>query len=264
MSDHPGPTPVIAVSACRKGEGIGAYQRVGAKYIDALRDTVDALPIIMPAIGTGAHVDITIDMIDGLMLTGSPSNIEPHHYEGGAVIEGDENDPARDSTTLSLLPRAIEAGVPVFGLCRGIQEINVALGGSLHQKVHECDGRFDHRSDKTLDHESRYAPTHKVVLEPDGLLHRLMGCEEIAVNSLHGQAIDRLAEPLRIEARAPDGTIEAVSLRQPDRFCLGVQWHPEWRPRQYWPYQKLFEAFGEACRMRAQQRRSHESDRRVA
>jgi putative glutamine amidotransferase len=149
--------------------------------------------------------------------------------------------------------------VPLFAICRGVQELNLALGGSLNQEVHELPGRLDHRSDKTVSPQARYEAAHEVILTPGGRLQELLGgAGRIKVNSLHGQAIDRLAPRLVVEASAPDGTIEAVRVVDAPGFVLGVQWHPEWRVLEHPISRRLFAAFGAACRARAEARLQHE------
>src|SRR5262249_49762973 len=162
--------------------------------------------------------------------------------------------PQRDATTLPLIRAAIAAGVPLFCICRGHQELNVALGGTLHTQVHTLAGRLDHRSPKDVSYAARYAPQHKVALEPSGLMTKILGRAEIEVNSLHWQAIDRLAPGLAIEATAPDGVIEAVRVEKAKNFALSVQWHPEYRAVENPVSLALFQAFGAACRDRARSR----------
>ena len=181
------------------------------------------------------------------MVTGSPSNVDPSHYGGPAPREGNEADPARDATTLPLIRQAIARGLPLLCICRGLQELNVALGGSLHQHVHELPGRLDHRSDKSKALPDRYGPAHPIRLTPGGRLQALFdGATRIDVNSLHGQGIDRLADRLKVEALAEDGTVEAVSIRT-TRFALAVQWHPEWQVLENPWSRRLFAAFGAAA-----------------
>jgi putative glutamine amidotransferase len=173
--------------------------------------------------------------------------VEPMRYGGPASMQGTLHDPERDATTLPLIRAALEAGVPVLAICRGIQELNVALGGSLHQRVEELPGKLDHRADDARPVEEQYAKVHSVSLTPGGLLERITGHREIRVNSIHAQAIDRLADGLTVEAVAPDGLIEAVSVTGAPAFALAVQWHPEWRFRECPDSTALFQAFGRAC-----------------
>jgi putative glutamine amidotransferase len=251
--------PVVGIPACLVTPDDFAFHRVGAKYVDSVVDGAGALPLLIPALGRRLEVDAVLDGLDGLLITGSLSNVEPHHYGAPPAREDSPCDPARDATTLPLIRRALELGVPLLAICRGLQELNVALGGSLHQEVHALPGRLDHRSDKTVAPAARYAPAHDVALTPGGRLQALLdGAARIAVNSLHAQAIDRLAAGLAIEATAPDGTIEAVSVPAAPGFALAVQWHPEWRVLDHPISRQLYAAFGAACRARAQARLHHE------
>jgi putative glutamine amidotransferase len=223
------------------------------------------MPVLVPAIGERADIEGLLDSLDGLLLPGSPSNIAPEHYGGAAPRPDNQDDPARDATVLPLIRRAIARELPILALCRGIQELNVAHGGSLHQHVHELPGRIDHRSDKTKDHAGRYGHAHEVELTPGGRLAQLYrGRRRIEVNSLHAQAIDRLADGFVVEARAPDGTVEAISSTEPGSFLIGVQWHPEWRAREIPDHRILFEAFGDACRAYQGMRIAHARPRSVA
>ena len=172
-------------------------------------------------------LDRLIDGLDGVLLTGSPSNVEPHHYEGDDSRPGTAHDPARDATTLPLIRHSIDRGVPLFAICRGLQEVNVALGGTLHQLVHEVEGRRDHRSPKSPDTDVNYAPAHDVDIVEGGLLDRLLGKRRVTVNSLHAQGVDRLAPRARLEAVADDGQVEAFSVPDAPAFALALQWHPE-------------------------------------
>ncbi len=154
----------------------------------------DGLPLLIPALAEELRLDELVARLDGLVFTGSPSNVEPHHYEGPASHPGTLHDPARDATTLPLIRKAVQAGVPVLGICRGFQEINVAFGGSLHQRVHEVAGHLDHRDDESQPLEVQYGPAHEVILQPGGMLHSLAGTERARVNSLHWQGIERLGD----------------------------------------------------------------------
>ena len=245
--------PLIAIPCCRRQLDQHAFHQVGEKYILAGQEAAGCLPVLIPALGDRMDLTELIGRFDGLLLTGSPSNVEPHHYDGPAPPVDNLTDPERDATTLPLIRAAVAARIPVLGICRGHQELNVALGGSLHQEVREVAGRMDHRSDKTGTAEHKYRLVHPVTLTPGGLFQQLAGTDVIEVNSLHGQGIDRPANNLAIEAVAPDGQIEAVRLEGAD-FVVGVQWHPEWRALENVFSRKLFEAFGAACARRAEAR----------
>lgn len=255
--------PVIGIPVDALDLNGKPFHGVGEKYVNAVAHGSRAIPFFIPAFGGGAEldtlhdlleVDEVLDRLDGLFLTGSPSNVEPHLY-GGEASHGDLlHDPQRDVTTLPIIRRAIERDLPLLAVCRGFQELNVAFGGTLHQKVQEVPGLMDHREDKDAAREQQYGPAHPVRLVEGGKLHGLVGATEIQVNSLHQQGIDRLADDLQAEAVAPDGLVEAVSHRADLRFTIGVQWHPEWRFRENPASSALFAAFGEAAREQALKR----------
>ena len=163
------------------------------------------MPVLLPALGSEADLRAVLDRCDGLLLPGSPSNVEPHHYGGPASVPGTLHDPERDATTLPLIPEAIATGMPVLAICRGFQEMNVAYGGTLWQRVHEVEGHLDHRDNESDPLDKQYGPAHEVLLEPGGLLRDIAGSERITVNSLHWQGVQTLGEGLKVEARAPDG-----------------------------------------------------------
>jgi putative glutamine amidotransferase len=209
--------------------------------------------LLIPALAEELGMDDLLNRVDGILFTGSASNVEPQHYSGAPSAPGTLHDAARDATTLPLIRRAIAKGVPVLGVCRGFQEMNVAFGGTLHQKLHEIEGNLDHRDDEEASLDVQYGPAHDVTLEPDGLLRKLAGSDRIRVNSLHSQGVDRLAPGLAIEARAPDGLIEAF--RAPKAaFAVAVQWHPEWKVMESPFSRALFAEFGAASRRYAQAR----------
>lgn len=243
--------PVVGIPCCTRQIGLHPFHIVGDKYIRAVADGAGAVPLLIPALGDWHDVDDLLNRLDGLLVTGSPSNVEPHHYAGSASREGTHHDPHRDATTLPLIRRALERLVPSLFICRGIQELNVARGGTLHQNVHERDDRFDHRADEDASVEVQYGPAHRVMLTVDGTLARLFGKVETTVNSIHSQGIDRLGAGLEIEAVAEDGQVEAVRVADVPGFALAVQWHPEWR---FWDNpdsRALFRAFGRAVEARA-------------
>jgi putative glutamine amidotransferase len=240
--------PVIGIPADRRMIGPHPFHAVGEKYIAAVVQAADCLPLLIPVLETPLDVTEVLARVDGIFFTGSPSNVEPHHYAGPASEPGTLHDPHRDATTLSLIPRAISMGVPVLGVCRGFQEMNVAMGGTLHQRLHEVPGLEDHREDKDEPLDVQYAPSHDVLLEPQGLLARLAGQDRIQVNSLHGQGVDRLGPDLAVEARAPDGLVEAFRVKSAPAFALAVQWHPEWQVMTNEFSKALFAEFGRAAR----------------
>ena len=213
------------------------------EYVVAVRDGAGALPLLIPSTDAPLPVADVMAAVDGLLLTGSPSNVSPARY--GVAPTPMLLDEARDATTLPLLRAAIDAGKPVLAICRGLQELNVALGGTLHPAVHDLPGMLDHRA-KGDTPDVEYAPAHAITIAPGGVLAGLLGKPDARVNSLHHQGIDRLAAALRIEATAPDGLIEAMSLNQPRGFLLAVQWHPEWRWAEDPLSRAIFQRFGAA------------------
>ena len=247
--------PVIGVPACRKSIDIHPFHVVGEKYLQALIDGADALPLIIPVMAEHFDIDDILAQVDGVFLTGSLSNVEPHHYGGEPSDPGTLHDPHRDATTLPLTRRVLEAGVPLMAVCRGFQELVVALGGSLHQKVHEVEGYHDHREnpDDPID-VKMYGPSHPVDLVEGGVLHKLAGEHRVMVNSLHAQGMAKLPDGVTVEAVADDGLIEAFTVDGIPGFALGVQWHPEWRTTENELSLAIFRAFGAACREYAGQR----------
>ena len=228
----------------RLQDGMAVHQ-VNDEYIAAVRFGAGALPLLLPATDTPLADADLLAAVDGMLFTGAPSNVAPSHY-GAAPLPGTELDEIRDATTLSLLRAAILDGKPVLAICRGFQELNVALGGSLHQHLHEIPGRLDHREPANVSRDAEYAPAHCVAIVPDGLLARMSGMTQATVNSLHHQGVDRLAPGLVAEAHAPDGQIEAVSMLNAKGFLLGVQWHPEWAFATDPLSRAIFEGFGAA------------------
>ncbi len=242
--------PVIGIPADRRVIKQHPSHVVGEKYIRAVAEAAGAIPLLIPALGEVVASDEILERVDGILLTGSVSNVEPHLYQGPSSAHGTLHDAARDATTLTLIPRAVRAGVPVFGICRGFQEMNVAFGGTLTQKLHEVPGNLDHRDDESQPLEVQYGPAHEVLLEPGGVLRSLAGADRVRVNSLHSQGVERLGRELVVEARAPDGVIEAFRVEHAPRFALAVQWHPEWQVMSNSLSQALFAAFGAASRER--------------
>jgi putative glutamine amidotransferase len=252
-------TPVIAIASDRTVV-FGHEAHLGLHgYVRAVVDVIGGLPLLLPAIGPALDLDALIDSVDGVLLTGSPSNVAPACYGGPPLPEGAATDEARDATTLAQIPQLVRAGVPVLGVCRGLQEMNVAYGGSLHAAVHQLPGHLDHREgDHSRPVARWYDDSHPVQVQPGGLLARVLGPEgaqrELTVNSLHHQGIQRLGAGLRVEALAPDGLVEGISVADAPQFALGVQWHPEMRIDDSPAARAIFTAFGQACRDRQAQR----------
>ncbi|MGA2548501.1 MAG: gamma-glutamyl-gamma-aminobutyrate hydrolase family protein, partial [Burkholderiaceae bacterium] len=228
------------------------FHCVGDKYVQAILAGAHALPILIPAVGDAIAVEDLLEMVDGLVFTGSPSNVAPERY--GHKLRTPELaellDPWRDATTLPLIPAAIHRGIPVLGICRGFQEMNVAYGGTLLQAVQDEPGRIDHREDLSASLEIQYGEAHPIQIVAGGQLAEIAGTQHARVNSLHSQGIEHLGSGLRVEATAPDGLIEAFSVIGASEFALAVQWHPEWHFQESPLSIALFGAFGRACKRR--------------
>ena len=241
--------PIVGLPACARRYPDYLQHAVAEQYVAAVRDGAGALPVLLPPVG--APVEALLDRLDGLLLPGSESNVDPARYGVAEDATPGQHDPARDATVLPLIRMALARGMPVLAICRGHQELNVALGGTLHQVVHRLAGRLDHREDPAADEAAQWATAHGVALS--GGLAALLGQAAIRVNSLHGQAIDRLGRGLVAEAVAPDGTVEAVRAEGAG-FCVGVQWHPERGETGAMGSAALFRGFGAACRAYAARR----------
>ena len=237
--------PVVLVPACNRMMGDHAFHVAGKKYIDAVR-LAGCQPLIVPTAELD-ELDALLDLADGVLLTGSASNVHPHHFGEDVRDQALPLDTDRDNWTLALIPRVLARGIPLFAICRGFQETNVALGGSLHQAVQNVPGQHDHRAAAGAPAELQYGLAHDVNLVSGGLLERVLDTVQIRVNSVHGQGVNRLAPGLRVEARAPDGLVEAFTTERAAGFNLGVQWHPEWQAASNPVSLRLFEAFGIAC-----------------
>lgn len=240
--------PVVGILCDHRLVGAYPFHMVGEKYIAAIWDAAEALPLLIPVLDPPMNTAKLIASVDGFLFTGSPSNVSPNHYGGAPARQGVLMDEQRDATTLSLLRAAIASGSPVLCICRGFQELNVACGGTLLQHVNEISGRFDHRAQKNADLDVQYGAAHEVRVLDGGLLSGLVGSRSFPVNSLHAQGIDRLAPTLHADAVADDGTIEAVSMPDAKGFVLGVQWHPEWRWQESDISRAIFATFGAALR----------------
>jgi putative glutamine amidotransferase len=226
------------------------FLMLGDKYARAVKVGAKAQPVMFPLAEADA-VDELLHLVDGVMLTGSPSNVHPSHFNESVADPSLPLDPLRDELTLALVKACVREGVPLLGVCRGFQEINVAMGGSLHQRVQEVPGLMDHREPKSAPFEEQYAPSHAIIPVPGSPLHNWAGgAEEVRVNSLHGQGINRLAPGLEAMAHAPDGLVEAFAVTGARAFACAVQFHPEWRCWENPFYSAIFDAFGRACRSR--------------
>lgn len=249
------PRPMIGISAnaMEAAERRHRVHATGERNVHSLLRMVDCIPVLLPPVGSEIDVDVLVSRMDGFVLTGGRANVEPHHYGGPAFPPDEIIDPGRDALVLALVRACIAARVPVFGICRGIQEINVALGGSLHYRIHQLSGKNDHRRPQRADvtQEEIFRLNHPVKLTPGGLFHKLTGHDEMMVNSLHGQGLDRVGEGLMVEAVSPDGVIEGISYNDPTQFVVGVQWHAEWQPENHALSAALYSAFGAAAHARA-------------
>lgn len=228
---------------------------LGEKYARAVKQGVQAQPVLFP-LADASQIEHLLALVDGVMLTGSPSNVHPAHFDEDVADPSLPLDPARDGLTLALVKACVAQGVPLLGICRGFQEINVALGGSLHQAVHAQPGMMDHRESGAAPLREQYALRHSLSVVAGSAMAQWAGSTEVMVNSLHGQGINRLAQGLRAIAQAPDGLVEAFEVEGARTFAWAVQWHPEWH---FWEnpfYTAIFSAFGAAVRERAHLRRA--------
>ncbi len=242
------PLPLVGLPSDSTRIGAHPFQAVGEKYVRAITEVAGLMAVVIPSVLPLAQLENLLDRLDGLLLTGARSNIEPHHYGDEASYAGNLHDPHRDATTLNMIPLAIARKLPVLAVCRGLQEVNVALGGSLYQKVQEITGFNDHRERDSDPLDVQYGPSHAIELSAGGMLADIAGSQRVMVNSLHGQGIRTIAPGMLIEARADDGLIEAIRLNRDDTFLLAVQWHPEWRAAENPFYAGIFERFAVACR----------------
>ena len=245
---------IVVVSSDRRVLDPHPSHIAGEKYLRALIDGADTLPLIMPSLADDIDLNDLLDNVDGVMLTGSYSNVEPHHYGAEPSEQPGFHDPHRDAMIMPLALRALDKGVPLLAVCRGHQELNVALGGTLHQNVGDVPGYHNHLENKDDPLDLQYGPSHPVTLMEGGILRKFVDTETQMVNSLHAQGIAKLADGVTVEAVADDGLIEAFSLDSAPGFCLSMQWHPEWRVTESEFSMIIFGAFGDACRARALQR----------
>jgi putative glutamine amidotransferase len=255
--------PLIGISCCTKQFGIFGMPNHAASdtYVRATDEVIGAAAVLLPANGPMADIETLLERLDGIILTGSRSNVQPNLYDGPPHAEGTPEDPGRDGITLPLIRAAIARGLPLLAICRGFQELNVALGGSLHQRLQDLPDRMDHSTPLQPSTRIRQAKAHAIRVTPGGWLHRLAGTTQIAVNSLHNQGIDRLAPGLVAEGIAPDGTIEAVRVvagaeGPAPGFAVGVQWHPEYDWRSDPVSRAIFDQFGAAVRAFAEDARA--------
>lgn len=227
-------------------------QRVGERNLRAVADVAGALPLIFAGDPAITGIDDLLEMVDGVLLTGARANVHPSYFGADEHPSYEPYDRRRDALALQLVKVCVERGVPVFGVCRGFQEMNVAFGGSLHPEIRELPGRMNHRMPRLPSGEIHpdqavvYGERHDVRLVPGGVFAKLLGKETIRVNSLHGQGILEPGKRIMVEGRAEDGTIEAIRVADAPGFALGVQWHAEYDPQRNAVNRALFQAFGAA------------------
>ena len=227
---------------------------IGDKYVRAVAEASGCTPVMIPSMIDALEIDALLDHFDGLLMTGAVSNVHPPHYGEQPSADHEPYDHNRDATTLKLIERVVARAIPLFCICRGFQELNVVMGGTLETELQRGEGRLDHRSPKNDDVDVRYKLAHTINIRPGGMLEKILGKRETMVNSIHRQGIKRLAPGLAVEATATDGVIEAVSVRDAKTFAFGTQWHPEFKAMNNPDSVKLFAAFGDAVRAHAAKR----------
>lgn len=242
--------PVVGILCDLEHVGPHPFHMSGDKYLQAVIQAANCVPILIPAIAEQSNFQQLLTLVDGILLPGGYSMVDPLNYQSSAASSETKLDVARDQTSFGLIKQAIATGVPILGICRGFQEMNVALGGSLHQKLHEHENFQEHRENKNLTLVQQYADCHKVTLTSAGQLSKIMDAQAINVNSLHTQGVDKLADNLSVEAVSEDGLCEAFSVVNAKAFAMAVQWHPEWQVMDNNKNAKLFAAFGRACKIK--------------
>lgn len=245
--------PVVGViGGALRVEGRFTAQRVGERNLRAVAEVAGALPLMFAGTSEITDADALLEVVDGILLTGARANVHPTRFGEKADPRYEPYDHDRDALALALIETCVERGVPLLGICRGFQEINVAFGGSLHPEIRELPGRMNHRMPRLPNGEPHpdlaviFADRHDITLTPDGAFTKLLGCETIRVNSLHGQGILQLGKRVIVEGVAEDGTIEAIRIADAPGFALGVQWHAEHDAAHNPINRKIFEAFGAA------------------
>lgn len=244
--------PLIAVTSDIREIDGNNWHATPSEYVTALVEAAGVTPVLLPNIHDAIDYDALFGAVHGLLITGSRSNVHPEHYGQEANEQHGPFDPDRDATTLPLIRAALEYGIPVLGICRGLQEMNVALGGTLANDIQDLEGKNDHRAPQSTVRDERYAIRHPLDITENSCLAAIVEGTTIDTNSVHRQAIDRLSEKLEPQAVAQDGTIEAVGVKDAQDFALAVQWHPEYWVRTDAPSAKIFKAFGDAVRKHAE------------
>ncbi len=231
-------------------------QGTGVMNIEAIARVSDAMPLVIPADPQMVRVDELVDSFDGFLLTGGRPNVHPEEYGEAPTEAHGDFDRARDAVTLPLVRACVESGLPVFGICRGFQEMNVAMGGTLHPEIRELPGRMNHRMPPDGSLEEKFAPRHHVHFTAGSVFHRLLGAEKVMTNTLHGQGICKPGKRVVVDGFAEDDTPEAIYVAGAPGFALAVQWHPEYNAARDPVSRPLFQAFGRAARAWAQARRA--------
>ncbi len=245
--------PLVGLPADTYEKSNFLFHSLGDKYVRALTDVSKVLAVMIPSLIDENAINALLDHFDGVLMTGAVSNVHPPHYGEPATAAHEPFDHGRDQTTLKLIRAVIDRGIPLFCICRGFQELNVVMGGTLETELHEGPGRLDHRG-RSQDNDLRYGAAHEIKIEPGGMLERILGKSTTRVNSVHRQGVKKLGPGLAIEATAPDGIIEAVSVKGAKAFALGTQWHPEYKAAQNTDSSRLFESFGDAVRAHQRER----------
>ncbi len=245
--------PVVGViGSAHLLEGKFRAQRVGERNLRAVAETAGALPLVFAGSPEITEIGALLDVVDGVLLTGARANVHPRHFGAAQDPRYEPYDPERDALALELIRTCVARGVPLFGICRGLQEMNVAFGGTLHPEIRDLPGRLNHRAPRLPngeihpDLELVFADRHEVRLTPGGVFAKLFGTDRIRVNSLHGQGILEAGDRVVIEGVAEDGTVEAIRIDGAPAFALGVQWHAEHDAARNPINRALFEAFGAA------------------
>lgn len=237
--------PIVGVVMCSNSVKGHQSHTLQDKYLDAVLGA-GGVPIALPhALAQPEMLAGVMPLLDGILLPGSPSNMQPHHY--GENGDEPDADPGRDLLSMALIAQVLERRIPIFAICRGLQELVVATGGTLYRRLCDRPQFLEHREDPDLPLDQQYAPSHEIKIQPDGLISQLIpGSKTFWVNSLHGQGAKTLGPRLRVEACSQDGLVEAVSVKD-HPYALGVQWHPEWKSSEYALSRLLLEGFITAC-----------------
>jgi putative glutamine amidotransferase len=237
------------------------FHSLGDKYVRAVAEVSGCTPLMIPAMIDALQLEPLLDRFDGILMTGAVTNVHPPHYGEQPSPDHEPYDHARDAITLTLIKAVIERGIPLFCICRGFQELNVAMGGTLETELQRGEGRLDHRAAKSDDTDVRYGPRHAIAITPGGMLERILGKRETTINSVHRQGVKKLAPGLIVEATAPTGDRGGIRQRR-RKLRLRAQWHPEYKARDNPDLVKLSTAFGDAVRKHAATARGQ--SRRIA